>query len=197
MIELILVRHGETDSNKRGTYLGWTDIELNEKGLEQANIAKEKLKGTKIDAIFSSPLKRARNTAEIINENFGLAIISCDSLKERNFGAWDDLTHKEITEKFPEDYALYAKDWINYCVKDGESSAQAFERITGFIDHLLAEKSQGVFLIVTHLGCIRKILAHLLGMSIEGSWHFRVDNASITRLEINDEKYAYLTLLNG
>lgn len=197
MIELILVRHGETDSNIKGTYLGWTDIELNQKGIEQAYKAKEKLKGTKINAVFSSPLKRAMRTAEIINENLGQAVIPNEGLKERNFGTWDDLTCQEITEKYPEEYKFYTEDWINYCIKDGESSKQAYQRIIGFVQDLIQRHHEGVFLVVTHLGCIRNILAYILELNIEGSWHFRVDNAGISRIQINDEKYAYLTLLNG
>lgn len=197
MLELILVRHGETDSNVKGTYLGWTDMELNEKGIKQAKMAKEKLKDTKIDAVFCSPLKRAKRTADIINENFGLDIIPCEGLKERNFGTWDDLTFKEISQKYPEECELYLKDWINYCIKDGESAMQAYQRIVRFIKDLIDRYNNDVILIVTHLGCIRNILTYTLGMGIEGSWHFRVDNAGITRIQINDEKYAYLSQLNG
>jgi alpha-ribazole phosphatase len=197
MIELILVRHGETNSNVKGTYLGWTDIGLNEKGIQQAFLAKEKLKGEKVDAIFCSPLKRARRTAEIINENLSLEINHCEGLKERNFGCWDDLTYQEITHKYPKEYECYTNDWVNYCIKGGESAKQSYERTTGFIKDLIGRSDNGTFIIVTHLGCIRNILAFLLELNIEGAWHFRVDNAGITRIQINDEKYAYLSLLNG
>lgn len=197
MLKLILVRHGETDSNKKGTYLGWTDVGLNEAGVMHAYAAKKKLEGENIDAVYASPLNRAYKTAEIINENFGLDIICENSLMERNFGIWDNLNHAEITEKYPMEYEEYTRDWINYCVKDGESSMQAYKRITNFINILLSEKKNGCVLIVTHLGCIRKVIAHLLGMAIEGSWRFKIDNGGITKIEVNDEGYAYLTLLNG
>ena len=196
MLELILVRHGETDSNKKGTYLGWTDIELNELGLQQANCVRDKLRGTAVNAIISSPLIRAKRTAEIINETFKLHISYADELKERNFGLWDDLTYQEIVEKYPQEQALWSKDWINYSVPEGESSMEAYLRIAGYIDGLVTEKTDGVVLIVTHLGCIRKITAHLLNMGLEGSWRFRVDNCSVTRIQIT-EKYPVLTLLNG
>ncbi len=196
MIELILVRHGETDSNVKGTYLGWTDVPLNAHGIEQANAAKEKLKGMMLNGIYSSPLQRARHTAEIINENFGMEILLAEGLKERNFGAWDNLTYKEIVSGFPQEHELWVKDWANYCMKDGESSVQAYSRVVGFIEELVKSHKEGTFLIVTHLGCVRKILSHLLGMGLEGSWHFKVDNAGISRIQINDEGYAYITALN-
>lgn len=196
MLELVMVRHGETDSNKKGTYLGWTDVELNDKGLEQAHMVSEKLREHKFDLILSSPLKRVTTTADIINRYHNLEIVKEDNLKERNFGSWDDLTYDEITEKYPIESEAWAKDWINYVVPGGESSTQAYKRKVDFIEQLIQEKNEGSILLVTHLGCIRKITAHLLGMGIEGSWRFRVDNCSITKIIIT-EKYPVLTLLNG
>lgn len=197
MLELVLVRHGETDSNIKGTYLGWTDVELNARGIEQARTAKEKLHGAAIDGIFSSPLLRAKQTAEIINESFTVEIQWVDALKERNFGAWDNLTYKEIVDRYPEEHDLWTKDWINYCMAEGESSIQAFRRVIGFVDELVTKHKKGTFLLVTHLGCVRKIISHLLGMGLEGSWRFKVDNAGICRIIINDEGYAYMTALNA
>ncbi len=197
MAELILVRHGETDSNRKGAYLGWTDVELNETGIKQAYCVKEKLKGESIDAIYSSPLKRALKTAEIINENFKLEINIVDELKEHNFGGWENLTISEIKERFSEEYEMLTKDWINHPIAGGESAIQVYHRVKGFIDNLLSSNNSGKYLIVTHLGCIRYIIVHLLGMGIEGIWRFNVGNCGITRIKINREGYAYLTLLNG
>jgi len=196
MVQLILVRHGETESSRMGTYCGWTDVGLNDEGIKQAYRVQEKLGYLKIDAFFSSPLKRALQTASIINECFNMEITCCDSLKERSFGVWEDLSYRHISEKFPEELELWQKDWVNYCMKDGESAIDAHNRTVGFINNLIDNNDNGTFLIVTHLGCIRSIAAHLLGMGIEGQWRFRVDNGSITRIEINDEKFAYLTALN-
>lgn len=196
MIHLVVVRHGETDSNKRGTFLGWTDVELNELGVSQANEAKEKLKNTKFDAIYSSPLKRAARTSEILNENLKVDIKYVEDLMERNFGIWDDITFKEICAKYPDEYYKWISD-VTYCIPQGESAFNAFGRVTRFIDKLVNENNDGTFLIVSHLGCIRYIISHLLGLGIEGSWRFRVSNCGISNIEINDEKYAYLTKLNG
>lgn len=196
MLELILIRHGETDSNTKQTYLGWTDKELNEKGLLQVQHLRDRLKETKINGIYSSPLKRTMQTAEIINENFNLDIICSEGLKERNFGIWDDLTYKELTERYPAEYNEWVNDWIKYRIKDGESAIEAYNRSAAFIDELLTSHTEGVFVIVTHLGTIRFILAHLLELGIESSWRFRVGNASTTRVEIKDG-FSVLTMLNG
>jgi alpha-ribazole phosphatase len=193
MLKLILVRHGETDSSKKGTYCGWTDVELNEQGIRQARKARDILKGLKINAIISSPLKRAFRTAEIINEEFNMEITCCESLRERCFGVWEDLTYETVCERFAEELKHWKKDWINYCIEDGESALEAYNRTVGFIDKLVENNDNGTFIIVTHLGCIRSIISHLLGMGIEGQWRFRVENG---RIQLNEEKFAYLTALN-
>ena len=195
-MQLIFVRHGETDSNKKGTYLGWTDVELNEEGIRQAQCVNAKLTGIKIDAIYSSPLKRVRETADIINDHYDLDIIYENALMERNFGIWDDLTFKEITEGFKEEYDLWVKDWVNYCIKDGESASQVYGRLSAFLQNLIDSKKEGTYLIVTHLGCIRMAVAYLLGLQIEDSWRFKVDNCCVTKIEISDG-YGVLTQLNG
>jgi alpha-ribazole phosphatase len=196
MLELILVRHGETDSNIRGSYLGWTDIALNETGIRQVQLLRDRLKGFKVDKIYASPLKRALQTAEIVNENYGLDIVSVDGLKERNFGIWDDLTIDEMTKDYPTEYNDWVNDWIKYRIKDGESALEAYERTAAFVDELIKRNDDGVFMLVTHLGTIRFILAHLLDLGIENSWRFRVNNATITKIEINDG-YSVLTMLNN
>lgn len=196
MLELIFVRHGETDSNKRRTFCGWTDAGLNEEGIRQAEAAARKLSSIVPAAIYSSPLSRASQTAEIVNRNYGLEITYSDSLKERNFGVWEDLTYAEVCSRYPEEIGIWNKDWISYCIDGGESAFQVFDRVNDFIKSILDRHKSGTVIIVTHLGCIQAALAGFMGLSGEGVWRFRVDNAGITKVLINDEGYAYLTGLN-
>lgn len=196
MLELVLVRHGETDSNIRGTYCGWTDSNLNLKGKNQARRAARKLKDIRPDFIYSSPLKRAFCTAEIINRNYGKEIICLDTLKEHNFGVWEDMTHAEILEKYPDESSEWQKDWINYRIEGGESAMEGYRRVVAFLEELINKHKNCTILIVTHSGCIRYILAHLLEMPIEGIWRFAVENGGIARIVVNDERFAYLKGLN-
>ncbi|PJI10286.1 alpha-ribazole phosphatase [Clostridium sp. CT7] len=193
MLEITLVRHGETVSNSEGRYLGWTDVDLNEKGINQAKKVSSKLKNKKFDIIMSSPLKRARHTAEIIrNDN----IIYDDDLKEINFGSWDNLSYKEIEKGYPEECKSWGEDWKNFIFPDGEGVLQMYKRASNFIDKLKAEHKNGSILIVTHGGIIRSITAYLLNMGLEGYWHFAVDNGSITRIKITDD-YTVLCAFNN
>lgn len=196
MLELILVRHGETNSNKKGTYLGWTDIDLNAEGIRQAYLTKEKLKGIKVNKIFSSPLKRAKKTAQIVNENYNLEIIYSDCLNERNFGIWDDLTHEDIVSRYHEEYDKWIGDWVNYRIRDGESALESYLRVVEYTRDFIVSRDTGTYVVVAHMGTIRFMLTYLLGMNIEDSWRFRLNNCSISKVEISDG-YAVLTLFNG
>ncbi|NLD47722.1 MAG: histidine phosphatase family protein [Clostridiaceae bacterium] len=194
MLELVLVRHGETDGNTRGAFLGWTDEELNSEGLKQSGIVRDRLGKIKFDKIYSSPLKRARHTAEIINESQNIEIIYTESLKERNFGIWDNLTLCEVKGKYPEFYCAWERDWINYRIKEGESALDSYCRSVEFVDRDILSKNTGTYLIVSHSGLIRFIVSYLLGMSIEDSWRFRIDNSGVARIEV-DNGYGVLTQL--
>lgn len=196
MLNIIFVRHGETDSNVKSTYCGWTDVGLNENGEAHARNAAEKLKDELICAIFTSTLKRAVNTAEIINVYHLLKLEAVEALKERNFGVWDDLTINEIKERFSSEYDQWCKDWRNYKMQDGENAIEAEQRVMHFIDEIKENYKDCSVVVVSHLGCIRTMLAHLLEMGAEQAWRFRVDNGKVSRVIINDEGYAYLTELN-
>lgn len=196
MLELILVRHGETESNIRGTYCGWTDAPLNDKGVSQAREAARKLRDTEFDAVFCSPLSRAVNTAQIITAGRECGITLAEPLKEHNFGIWEDMTHLEIRERYPAEAAAWEKDWMNYEIAGGESAIQGYKRVAAFMDGLTAERDSGVILLVSHLGTIRYILVHLLKLPVESIWRFSADNGSITRIVIPEDKYAWLKNLN-
>lgn len=193
MLELILIRHGQTDSNRKGTYSGWTDVELNKCGISQAERVRDKLKHINFDLVVASPLKRAKKTAEIISKN----IIYDEGLKEINFGLWDNLSLEEIEEKYPKEYELWMEDdREEFIFPQGESIKDVQERAANVIDSIIKKQKKGIVLIVTHGGLIRNIVAHLLGMGRAGSWRFRIDNCGITKIQITDG-YAVLTELNG
>ena len=196
-MELIIVRHGETDKNTRGCLLGVTDAGLNEKGMIEVYAAAEKIKGIRIDSIYTSPLKRAVQTAGIICDKVDCQrVIVAENIKERNFGDWDGLSLDEIRLLYPREYDLWIND-CDYCMKGAESISNMKKRIKAFLDDLRNLPPDSIHVIVTHLGCIRYMLAFLLGLPDEFSWRFRVDSGGITKVEINNEGYAFLTMLNG
>ena len=95
MIRLYLIRHGETDWNTIRRFQGWTDIELNEKGLRQAELLGKRFENIPVDEVYASPLKRAVKTALPVAKAAGVELKTCEHFKEINFGAWEGKTRDE------------------------------------------------------------------------------------------------------
>ena len=196
MLELILVRHGQTESNTRKAYLGHTDIPLDERGERQVIRTAQSFMQEQIDAVYASPLKRALQTAEAINKYHHRKIIPVADLAERNFGIWDNLAYEEILSRYPAEHDDWVRDWANYVIPQGESAAEVYERNMQAIAAILERHKEGTVLVVTHLGCIRNILACLLGLGLDGVFRFEIRNAGICRLEIDEDGFATLLSLN-
>ena len=153
-MEIFVTRHGQTNWNFLGKIQGKTDIELNETGKLQAKETGEKIKEEKIDLIIASPLKRARETAEIINSNFGVQILEDERLMERGFGKSEGLTKVERSElkvEHPEveDIWNYNK---NVDFNDIERMKEFCERIYTCLDEIIEKHKNKNILLVTHGG---------------------------------------------
>lgn len=195
MTTLYIVRHGETDSNIAHTCLGHKDVPLNAAGAEQAMELAGKYRSIPLDAVYSSPLKRAVDTAAGIAEMKALKIIMNYGLIERDFGDWDDMTFEEIAKKYPREYFEWQENWTGFKIPNGESSDEAQTRISAAVDKILSENEGKSVLIVTHLGTARHIISHVLGLTTEQSWRFTLDNAKTARIVINGNE-RILTGLN-
>ncbi|TCO79504.1 alpha-ribazole phosphatase [Marinisporobacter balticus] len=195
MIELIFVRHGETEHNAAGLYYGWDDSCLTQKGFLQAEKVREKLKRKNIDHIISSDLDRTMKTAEIINRNHHVKITIERNLREMNFGLWEGLSYKEIKEKYPQKLKEWENDWIGMSALKGESVSQMYERVTKEVEKIMHTYKKGNILMVIHAGCIRAILAYLIGRGIEDYWKYKVDYCGISTIEMIDG-FPVLTAFN-
>lgn len=196
MLEIVLVRHGDICDSYKGTYLGWTDVPLSDRGTEEAEALGLKLAEADAAAVYSSPLKRASQTAEIINSFLMSRITYIDGLKERSFGIWEGMDRGSIMEKYPEACKKWDEDWTGYAMDGGESAGRVYERNAGTMNNILGRHHKGSIILVTHLGVIRNMLAFLLGLGVEGAWRFRVDTGSISTLKRNDSGYIYMDCLN-
>jgi probable phosphoglycerate mutase len=148
---LILVRHGETDWNRDGIWQGHGDPPLNEAGRRQATELAERLGNLEIDALYSSDLRRAYETAEIVGAAKGLEITAEPDLREMDVGSWSGLTSEEIATRFP-----------GMDHHDGEER-EAFDTRAVAVLHRIAEAHQGQHvLVVTHGGVVRALQRHLI-----------------------------------
>ncbi len=191
MGKLILVRHGQTEMNAQSLYFGKLNPPLNDLGISQAYQAKEKLLDIDYDIIYSSPLERAKQTAEICNY-LDKEIIFDSNLEEINFGIFEGLTFKQISEKYPNEVKKMEEDWKSFNYVTGESPKEMFQRAISFLKTLDYTKSN---LIVTHWGIINCIISYFISGSLDSYWKFKIQNASIVIFEGNFE-FSYLTKLD-
>ncbi|KAB3529152.1 alpha-ribazole phosphatase [Alkaliphilus serpentinus] len=202
MIRLYLVRHGETEFNYHKNLCGWSDVSLNGKGRLQAQRLASAIKDLELDIIYTSDLKRTKETAEYILKDRSCSFIELDFLREMHFGDFEGHTMVEIETKYPEDFAKIREDSINYCFPSGESMDQMHKRVTKGIDDLLNKSKEKNILLVAHSGVIRSTIAHLLTGDIKKHWNFKINHCTLSVIErvegfniltkLNEEPYNYL-----
>ncbi|TET42579.1 MAG: histidine phosphatase family protein, partial [Dehalococcoidia bacterium] len=179
MTEIILARHGETEWNVEEVFRGRIDVELNETGIKQAELLTEYLSDLKIDAIYSSPLKRARKTAEMIAGYHKLNVEIAPGLIDFDYGKWQGLPHQEVKDKYKELYA----EWINSPDKvkmpAGESLDDVRKRAIGVVDKVIA-KYDGTVVLVSHRVVNKVLICALLGLDNSHFWHIKQDTGGIS-----------------
>lgn len=180
MTEIWLIRHGETAWNAESRLQGQLDVPLSPKGIAQAFRVAERLKNSQLafDALYTSDLSRALQTARPIAENLGLDLWLEPRLREIDVGKLQNKLHEEIKREFPDYYRAVSADPWNTPRPGGESMADVACRVEDFLHEL----PEGRFIAVAHGGVIRAALKVVLGL--EGlSWRrFHIQNTSITRL---------------
>lgn len=188
MIEIILARHGETEWNVAEVFRGRIDVELNETGLKQAELLAEYLSDVKINAIYSSPLKRALKTAEMIASYHKLDVEIAPGLIDFDYGKWQGLPHQEVKIKYKELYA----EWINspdkVKIPAGESLDDIRKRATGVVSNIIA-KYRGTVVLVSHRVVNKVLICALLGLDNSHFWNIRQDTSGITTFIYENERF--------
>lgn len=178
---IYLIRHGQSQANIDKRFSGITDVELSPLGLVQAKKAGEKLKGKEIHRIYTSPLIRAKTTAEIIADEIAFNkkdIIVENCLTEVNFGIFENLTWEEILDQYAEE----SENWIlfkhKYKFPKGESYDDIILRISDFFDNV-PDKS----LVATHYGVIQGVLLYYEIADFTSIWEYNISNCDILVLD--------------
>jgi len=150
---ILLARHGETDWNREGRFQGWADPPLNATGRAQAVDLSVQLMAEELAAVYSSPLRRAYETAEVVAASRGLEPVTVDALREVDVGSWSGLSRAEIEQRFPEQYAR----WLDYGQgwEDGETYEQMVDRVVEALQELAEARDGERILAVTHGGPMR------------------------------------------
>jgi len=195
-LRIIFVRHGETVFNTESRYQGHTDAELSELGRRQAICAAERLKDGKIDAVYSSDLSRAGDTAREVAVFHNLPVQTDERLRECAFGGWEGLTVSEIAELYPELYENYRRDSVTHRAPNGERLEALQERVIQAISDIAKRHPEDTVVAVIHGGPIRAFLCHALGTPLETFRRIRLDNCGITTLSLSPDDKWLLEALN-
>ncbi|MBW3020648.1 histidine phosphatase family protein [Candidatus Woesearchaeota archaeon] len=156
---IYLARHGETNLNKEGKFQGISDFSLNDKGIKYANKLKKFFSNKKLDEVFSSNLKRSKETAKIISNDFKIE----KNLHEISGGIFEGKTLDEQKSKYPKEFQARINDKYNFVIPKGESYKTAKKRIEKLINKII-KKNYDEILIVGHQGINRIILQILTNM---------------------------------
>ena len=177
---VILIRHGETEWNAFGKFQGQTDINLSEKGRNQAKKLAEFFPVENLDAIYSSDLSRAFETASFVAKKFNLNVTKEPAFREMNFGLWEGLTYNEINEKWPEELKNFYTRPDLLKVPEGETFVKLQTRAVKRVYELVEKHRGGAFAIFSHGGVLRTILADALEMPLKNIWRIKHENTSVS-----------------
>lgn len=165
-MKLYITRHGTTEWNIERRLQGWRDSPLTEEGINRAIRLGQSLADVDFDIIYSSPQKRALDTAELIKGNRNTKIITHDGLKELRFGTWEGMELDEIETRYPEEYFIYRNKPELYVPIDGESFKDLFKRVESFLDEVKTNDYRNI-LIVTHGVTIKALITIIKGLTLE------------------------------
>ncbi|MDO9465043.1 MAG: alpha-ribazole phosphatase [bacterium] len=197
MGKIFIIRHGQTSGNSALKYFGITDVELNKEGIIQAGLASKRLEKENIYRIYSSSLKRAFKTAEIIAKPHRISIELKEDLREINFGNWEGLSFQEIRMSCPHEFSEWQNNIMGFTMPQGESILELKRRVETAFNEILNSAKENNVVIVTHGGPIRIILSKILSPNAleTAFWKIKQDNAALNIIE-NTDNTQIISLIN-
>jgi alpha-ribazole phosphatase len=195
-MKLLFIRHGQTDWNIARRFQGQSNVPLNEFGRKQASALADRLSAQHVDAVYSSDLERAIETAKIICKSVWHSDLCPDPrLREINFGDWEGLSYSEIKEKYPDALAERENDIYKNGPPNGETLEQLSVRVQSMLDELYARHHEQTVLIVAHGGVLQILLCCALRLNPTMYWQFHLSTASLSEIALFPDG-AILNLLN-
>jgi broad specificity phosphatase PhoE len=196
--KILLVRHGTTEYNETDRLQGRIDNPLNGTGRGEVERLAARLKSEPFDAVYSSPLKRALETAAILNRGHDRPLTVVDEFSEIDLGDWEGLVYSRVREQFPEIHQRWISD-PDFPVPGGESFGAVCARTRTGLEKVLQNGQQNI-LITGHASVNRAILGNLLQLSPAQARLFKTDNAALSRLllmENSQQRWALVDFWNS
>jgi broad specificity phosphatase PhoE len=183
MSRLLLARHGQSVSNAERRFQGVQDVALSELGARQAEALGQAMRRLSIAAVYTSPLERARRTAEIAAAGLGVPLTPVDDLRELSLGEWEGRTVEEIRALPGDPYEQWVRDPVACLPPGAEPLPEVQARVVSAMADIVAAHPNGEqVLVVCHGGVISAYLAHCLGLPLSSIWRLTVSNGSLTEV---------------
>ena len=194
---LYLIRHGATQLTAEDRFSGAANVYLSEEGRAQAERLAQRLADDNIAAVYTSPLDRTMETAEILARPHGLDSIARDGLREISHGHWEGMARKEVEARFPDEYIAWETDPFTFAPEGGESGISVLARALPVIRAIVVSHKDKNVVVVSHKATIRLVLSSLLGFDGRG-YRDRLDQAPacLNILDFRDTVHARLMLFN-
>lgn len=183
---VLVVRHGETHWNIEGRRQGHLDSTLTEKGRAQAEAVSRRFTADSCNAIYSSDLGRAYNTARVIAEKTGHEVVPDERLRERHLGIFQGLNGDEIHERYPVEYEQHRNGGADHAVPSGESFRQQTTRNMLCLEELAQRHTGETIVVVTHGGVLSALFRHTLAIPLDAPRRFSFKNASVNLFNYQD-----------
>jgi len=194
---VLLIRHGATVLSAEDRFAGATDVALSEEGEQQARALGERLADAELAAIYASPMQRTVATASLIAAPHQLNLVTDAGLREIDHGRWEQLSRREVEQRFPEEYANWEADPFTFAPEGGESGLSVMARALPVLRRIVVANTDKTVAIVSHKATIRLVLCSLLGIDARG-YRDRLDQspACLNALDFKDPVRARLLVYN-
>jgi broad specificity phosphatase PhoE len=196
---VVIIRHGQSQGNAEGRFGGHTDTPLSPRGRRQAEATARTLAPEKFDAIYSSDLPRAIETATPLARLTGAPLENTEALRERSVGVMEGLTFEEAAEQHPEQYQALLRRDFEHVLLGGESYRQTLDRASRKLDEVIEQHKGGRIALFAHTGTICILILHLLGAldapELKPVW-IATANCGIARFELRDDGFVRVLVIN-
>lgn len=195
MGRIILIRHGETDWNKEEIFRGRIDVKLNDMGIKQAEETGRALAEIKIQAVYTSPLIRAKDTARKIVEFQKVPLYLEESFIDIHFGVWQGVSLREVQRLYKQDYETWKNAPHMLKFTGGESLEEVSQRSMKALRHLVTDNEDVTYAIVTHRVVCKVMILKMLGLPLNRFWDIRMDTCGISIFSYMNKRWI-VELLN-
>ena len=188
LTRVFLVRHCQASGNLDGVFQGSIDTDITQTGQQQLEQLRERFRLQKLDAVYSSPLLRARRTADAVNFYHGLPVRIEQDLREIDAGVWEGEKWSEFPVKYPEDTLNWNLYPWRFAPQGGEPMQQVYDRVWQVMQRIVCENPHSDIAVISHGCAIRNIMCHAYGYEIEQlgeiDWY---EQTSVTTLEFDEQ----------